>query len=315
VLRNMVFVSPERHRIYEVADGSYMMHPSLLLNPVILSAFVLGLPFLLWRVKSSLAAQLLLGVLVFTTVVCYVPPIATFVGDEVVLPGQLWRLAWPIPLVALLTLGWLTWEAANRAAAWLVRLRLARPLAQALPLLLVVALTVTAVPWAKAGVELVQRHKEAARSQGFYPIDPIYPWFRNEIASPSVVLASDLHSARIPSYSSEANVVSRRGSLILRVLPQLKRRATGQIEVPQGSLDVREFFSGTDLETGVEILRRHEVDYVMVRSDSKLGKTIDGLPGFEPVGEPSKRYDLYEVDLPTLGRLLDTADNARLPPQ
>jgi Family of unknown function (DUF6077) len=315
VLRNMVFVSPERHRIYEVADGSYMMHPSLLLNPVILSAFVLGLPFLLWRVRNSLAAQLLLGVLVFTTVVCYVPPIATFVGDEVVLPGQLWRLAWPIPLVALLTLGWLTWEAANRAAAWLVRLRLARPLVQALPLLLVVALTVTAVPWAKAGVELVQRHKEAARSQGVYPIDPIYPWFRNEIASPSVVLASDLYSARIPSYSSEANVVSRRGSLVLRVLPQLKRRATGQIEVPQGSLDVREFFSGTDLETGVEILRRHEVDYVMVRSNSKLGKTIDGLPGFAPVGEPSKRYDVYEVDLPTLGWLLDTADNARLPPQ
>ena len=78
---------------------------------------------------------------------------------------------------------------------------------------------------------------------------------------------------------------------------------------------MREFFSGTDLETGVEILRRHEVDYVMVRSNSKLGKTIDGLPGFEPVGEPSKRYDVYEVDLPTLGRLLDTADNARLPPQ
>jgi hypothetical protein len=58
----MIFVSPERHRIFEFADGSYMMHPSLVLNPVLLTAFVLGIPFLLWRVRDSLAAQLLLGV-------------------------------------------------------------------------------------------------------------------------------------------------------------------------------------------------------------------------------------------------------------
>jgi hypothetical protein len=315
VLRNMIFVSPERHRIFEFADGSYMMHPSLVLNPVILTAIVLGIPFLLWRVRGSLAAQLLLGVLILTTIVCYVPPIATFLGEELVLPGQLWRLAWPIPLAALLTLGWLAWEVSSRVAAGLERLRLARPLARALPLLVVVALTVAAVPWVKAGLEPVERHKEVSRAQGFYPADPIYPWLRDEIAAPSVVLASDLYSARIPSYSSEANVVSRRGSLVLRVLPKLKKRVDSQIEVPQGSLDVREFFNGTDLETGAKILRRHEVDYVMVRSNSELQGAMDGLPGFEPVGEPSKRFDLYEVDLPIPGRLLDTPGNARLPPQ
>jgi hypothetical protein len=207
------------------------------------------------------------------------------------------------------------WEVTSRAAAWLERLGLARPLAQALPLLQVVVLMVASVPWAKGGLELVERHKEAARSQGIYPADPIYPWFRDEIASPSVVLASDLYSARIPSYSSEANVVSRRGRLVLRVLPKLEKRAACQIAVPQGSLDVREFFNGTDLETGVEILRRHQVDYLMVRSNSELDKKIDGLPGFEPVGESSERHDVYEVDLPTLGRLVDTAGNARLPPE
>src|SRR3712207_1502933 len=233
VLRNMIFVSPERHRIFEFADGSYMMHPSLVLNPVILTAIVLGMPFLLWQVRGSLAARLLLGVLILTTIVCYVPPIATFLGDELVLPGQLWRLAWPIPLAAMLTLGWLAWEVSSRAAAGLERLRLARPLARALPLLVVVALTVAAVPWVIAGLEPVERHKEVSRAQGFYPADRIYPWLRDEIASPSVVLASDLYSARIPSYSSEANVVSRRGSLVLRVLPKLKKRVDSQIEVPQ----------------------------------------------------------------------------------
>ncbi|MCA1848362.1 MAG: DUF6077 domain-containing protein, partial [Actinobacteria bacterium] len=48
VLRNMIFVSPERNRIYEFADGSYMMHPSLLLDPFIAAGFLLGIPFLLW---------------------------------------------------------------------------------------------------------------------------------------------------------------------------------------------------------------------------------------------------------------------------
>jgi hypothetical protein len=57
----MLFVSPERNRIFEFADGSYMRHPSLVLNSVILTAFVHGIPFLLWRVRESLAAQLLLG--------------------------------------------------------------------------------------------------------------------------------------------------------------------------------------------------------------------------------------------------------------
>jgi hypothetical protein len=312
VLQNMIFVSPERQRIYEFADGSYIMHPSLVLDPVILIAFLLGVPFLIRRVRSSLTAQLLLGMLLLTTVVCYVPPIATFVGDNIVLPGQLWRLAWPIPLAALLTLGWLAWEATRYAAAWLGGLRPTRYLAQALPLLLVVALTVAAVPSTMAGLELVQRHKEAARESGFWPPDPIYYWFRGEIASPVVVLASDLYSARIPSYSSEADVVSRRGSLVLSVLPELEQRAPGQIEVPRGALDVQEFFDGTDLETGVEILRRHEVDYVMIRSDSQLDKAMDELAGFEPLREPSERYDVYDVDLRTLGQLLDTTDNARI---
>ena len=300
VLRNMVFVSPERNRIFELADGSYTMHPSLLLNPVIALAFLLGIPFLLWRLRESLAAQLLLGALYLTTVLVYVPPIATFLGDNVVLPGQLWRVAWPIPLAALLTLGWLLWEATDRLAGLLGTLRhLARV---TLPIVLIGVLAAAAVPLTRDGLETVSEYNEEARAAGFYPVDPIYPWFREEITSPKVVLAQDVQGARIPAYSSEANVVSRRGSLVLRVLPELERRAAGRIEVPQGALDVHEFFHGTDLGTRIEILRRHEVDYVMVKADSRLDRGLKELSGFEPVREPSPRYDLYAVDLESLGR-------------
>ena len=301
VLRNMIFVSPERNRIFELADGSYMMHPSLLLDPVIVAAFLVGLPFLLWRLEKSLAARLLFGTMYLTAVVVYVPMIATYLGNEVVLPGQLWRLAWPIQLAAMLTLGWLLWTATGYAAARLQGLGPLRLMARALPVLLLVVLTVAALPLARPGFESIQAHREASRSAGYYPSDPIYPWFRDEIRSPVVVMAPDFQSARIPAYSSDANVVSRRGGLVLKVLPELKKRAPGQIEVPQGSLDVQDFFSSTTMHKRMKILRRNNVDYVMIAKDSPLSGALDRRPGFEPVDTPSERYDLYSVDLPKPG--------------
>jgi hypothetical protein len=273
------------------------MHPSLLLDPVIGTAFLIGLPFLLWRLKGSLAAQLLFGTMYMAAIIVYVPPISTFLGDHVVLPGQIWRLAWPVQLAAVLTLGWLVWSATEYVAAWLRNLGPARFLAGALPVLLVVGLTAAVVPQARQGMGSIDAHRETSRESGFYPSDPIFSWFRDEIRSPVVVLAPDIQSARIPAYSSEVNVVSRRGGLVLRVLPELQKRAPGQIEMPQGSLDVQEFFSGTTLQRGVEILRRNNVDYVMVARNSQLTESLKRLSGFTPVETPSERYDLYAVDI------------------
>jgi hypothetical protein len=114
------------------------------------------------------------------------------------------------------------------------------------------------------------------------------------------MMAPDLLGARIPAYSAEANVVSRRGSLVLRVLPELKERAPGRIEVPQGSLDVRDFYSGVTPQKGMDILRRNQVDYVMAEKGSPLAGSLDRLPGFTLVDTPSIRYDLYAVDLAKL---------------
>jgi hypothetical protein len=93
VLRNVIFVSPERNRIRELADGSNFMHPSLLLDPVIATAFLIGLPILLWRVRTSLAARLLLGTLCVTLVVVYVPPI-THSTSRTSSTTPRWRSGW-----------------------------------------------------------------------------------------------------------------------------------------------------------------------------------------------------------------------------
>jgi Family of unknown function (DUF6077) len=300
VLANMVFVQPERERIYELGEDSYIMHPSLVLEPVILVAYVLGIPFLLWRLRRSLAAQLLLGMMLVTTIVCYVPPVATFVGNHVVVPGQLWRLAWPIPLAALLTIGWMAWEATRRAQLGLNRVGIPGRASQLLSLALVGVLMAVAAPAALAGVKKVYREDQVARSGGSC-FDPTLRWMRDNIAEPSVVLTHNALSSCIPAYSAHANVVSSRGALVLEVLPALERRAPGQIEVPQGALDVRKFFNGPTFEEAVRILRRYEVDYVMLSADSPLDKQLRQLSGFVAIDTPGERYNLYAVNYQKLG--------------
>jgi hypothetical protein len=91
VLEYTVFITESWRHIYELGEGHYIMHPWLLLNPVILGTYVLGVPFLLWRVRTNVAVQLLLGGLAVVTIAVYVPAVATFIGDNLIVPGFLWR--------------------------------------------------------------------------------------------------------------------------------------------------------------------------------------------------------------------------------
>ena len=301
VLANMVFVMPERMRILELGEGLYMMHPSLILNPVILGAFLLGVPFLLWRINHSLAAQLLVGMLLLAALVCYVPPVATFVGDRVVLPGQLWRLAWPIPLAALLTLGWMTWEATRRAEAYLSRLGIVQRATRFLPLVLVVALIAVTEPMVAASAKKAYNPSEATLNKSVC-LDPSFSWMQDNITEPSVVLAPDTQNMCIPAYSAQANVVSLRGATLLNHLAALERRAPAEIEVPQGALDVRTFFRSSTLGEKIKILRRYEVDYVMVRADSTLERILERQPGFTAIDTFGERHSLYAVNRQRLSR-------------
>ncbi len=296
VLANMVFVQPGRERIFELADGSYIMHPSLLMEPLVLAAFFLGVPFLIRRLKSTLAARLLLGMLLAALAVCYVPPIATFVGDNIIVPGQLWRLAWPIPLAAFLILGWMAWEATQRSEIFLNGVGTPRRVAGLLPLMLVAVVMAVATPAAVAGVKGAYQANEVAHNGGSC-FDPILPWMRDNVTESSVVLGPDAFNTCIPAYSAKANVVSFRGGLVLGVLPALERRAPGQIEVPQSALDVRKFFSGRlTVDEAIRILRHYDVDYVLVPADSALNGPLKRLSGFAIVDTPGERYTLYTVD-------------------
>ena len=167
-----------------------------------------------------------------------------------------------------------------------------------MPLVLVSTMIAVVAPSAAVGAEKVYRAGEEARYTCF---DPIFRWMRANIKEPSVVLAPDAENTCIPAYSASANVVSLRGGTVLGVLPALEERVPGQIEVPQGALDVRRFFSGPPLEEGTQILRRHEVDYVLLHANRSLGEQLENLPGITAIETPGERYSLYAVDHQKLG--------------
>ena len=295
VLANAVFARPGWERILVLGGGYYIMHPALLLNPAIALAYLAGLPFLFRRVGESLAARLLLGVLLLVTAVCFFPPLTTFVGDNVVLPGQIWRLAWPIPLAALLTVGWMAWDGMLHAGK-LLRERGHRPaLATLLPLAFVCALAVAAAPATVGGMERVLGTREAPVT-GSFPLDPVFRWMRDNVDEPAVVFAPELENTVIPAYSADANVASLRGNLILRILPAIEERVPEEIEKPKGALDVNRFYSGPTLAEGMRILRRYEADYVMLHANTPLDEQFPGVPGFTPLNVPGERYSLYRID-------------------
>lgn len=292
-----VFIAEHWRHIYELGGSSYIMHPWLILNPAILGAYLLGVPFLVWRLKESLVARLLLGGMVLVAAVVYVPPVATFVGEELVGPNLLWRLAWPIPLLALLTAGWMLWRGLEYVGERMSGAGFGRRAVGALPLALLAALTLAvAMPAAKEALRLYQRF-EVARTADYHP-DPIYPWIRNNIQEPSVLLAPDAESTALPAYSDKVDVVSYRSGAMVRNREELERYAGSGMELPRNYLDSYEFFSDATLEKGdYEVLRRYGVDYLMVRAGGPLAERLQGRRGFTPVYDaPRQDYVLYEVD-------------------
>ena len=302
VLEYTVFITESWRHIYKLGEGYYIMHPWLLLNPVILGAYVFGVPFLLWRVRTSVAAQLLLGGLGVVTVAVYVPPVATFIGNDLIVPGLLWRLAWPIPLLAMITVGWMLWEALGYAEMRLRGFGIGYSVTRVLPLALVALLTAAAAPPSVEKAVGLYRNFDVARTSDYDP-DPIYPWIRDNIRDPGVLLARDSANNAVPAYSASLNVVSQRGEGMIRDRDELEKLAGSHINIPQRYLNVHDFFFGPTLDReAYDILRRYHADYLMVYADRPLDERLKTLPGFSPVNDaPREKYSLYTVDLRELG--------------
>lgn len=321
----MVLVSPGT-RLLQIGEGLYIMHPSLL-NSVVLSAYLLGVPFLLWHVKRSLAAQLLLGVLLLVALLLYFPPIATLLVTYAG-PGQLWRLAWPIPLAALLTVSWMLWKlmepsrffpqkdegARSRvdmgsgrrevkrtmdSGSHATRYGAVRRVAPFLPVLFVVVSTAVAAPWIVAKIGAVQSSNGEKALGTSQCSDPTFSWMQDVITAPSMVLAQGGDNNCIAAHVAPADVVATTGQMgVARSKEKLEQTLSREIKVPQRAMDAQEFFVSRTPEKMTQVLRRYKVDYVVTLATSPIDKRLQDFPGLAKLDNPGERYHVYKVSSP-----------------
>ncbi|MGF1472453.1 MAG: DUF6077 domain-containing protein [Rubrobacteraceae bacterium] len=284
----------DQGRLLILGEGSYTMHPSLVLNPVIAGAYLVGVPFLIWRVGRSLAAQLLLGVLLFFAFLVYFPPLASLAG-EFVQPWLIYRLAWPIPLAALLTVGWVVWELLKYAVPRLDRRASVGGAAALLALVLVVLLAAGTAPRALAGVRTLDSVGETPQDEASC-VDPAFDRLREITETSSVVLAPELENSCVPAYSSLAYVVSYRDEFA-------REGASGETDLSGGEARpgraraVQDFFdTPTVTPAMIQTLQRFEVSNVLLPAGSPLNVQFGHLSGFTALNTPGERYRIYGVN-------------------
>ena len=268
-------------QIQQVGDR-YIVDPALLLNPAVLAAYVLGAPFLLLRVRRSPAAQLLLGTLLLVPLLCFVPPIAGPVA-EVIGPWILPRLAWPIPLAAVVVLGWILWEVLVYLGARLGESGFwtARTSTLLLALTLLTAGLLAAAPFAVAQIESVDESGEIPQEEVSCS-DPVFGWMEGGLPSRSTVLAPEAENSCIMARTSSADILNYR------------KQKPGKREY---KTLLERFFDSPTLDSGaIRVLQYYGVDYVMLPTDNQLNEQMKyRSESFTPVEIPGDRYALYEV--------------------
>ena len=289
-----------------LGDGSYIMHPSLILDPFVVAAYLLGVPYLLlWRRKDP-AAQLLLGVLFVVPLLVYVPPLATMVGDFIG-PWHLWRLSWPLPLAALLSLGWAASGLLGYAGDLLNRSAVLGRISPLLPLVLLALVIWWTAPTVFDAARSAENSGKLSQDETDCR-DPAFQQMRETMDDPGAVLAPGKENGCVPAYLARATIVSYRSQGLLDgqdTQEEEQQASTAESDQPpQGAADMDRFFKSETLDGEmISILGRYGTDHVLVRTGSSLDLQLGHLPGLEDAGVPEGRYKAYGLDPKTVQAL------------
>ncbi len=282
VAANLIDNLQYERRLLEVGEGSYIAHPSFFLDPGILIVYLLGVPFLIWKIKQAnnrLAAQLLLGTLVLVPILTFVPYIATLISG-IIGPWLLRRLMWPLLLASLLTLGWMCWEVLRLVGSGLSRFQLSSwRLAPFLPLIIIVCLLISVIPLALTSIRAADASDESPQAESTCA-DPVFRWMQSTMPASSKVMAPRLESSCIAAYSTPARTLGIRGGL--------------RAEDPQ---DQEIFYESPTLEQdALQILQLRKVNYVVLSLNSPLNVQLEHLAGFTRTDNPGDKYHVYAVE-------------------
>lgn len=327
VIGYLAFIG-DKGNFLKFGDGSFMVSPRQLMGMGLFLAYPLGIPFLLWHAlrRRIASAQMLLGALAFATPLLYLPPLATFLGKYTG-PSQLLRINECIRLAAVLIVGWMCWEAIKRAGDLLSDFaalsETTRRVAVSLPLIFVSVLTVAFAYYATVpeiqtqlaraqtrsanGADAQPRSKSAGKSS-FPCSESVFRWIGDAIHTPSVVLSRDPANNCIPAYSASANVVSLRGTGIIKNERAYENALSREIEIPQRARDVQAFSKARTVNRRLaRTISRYGVDYVLVRGSTPLDRSMDDSPRFAGTNAPRETFTLYRVkDADTAGSIAAT---------
>ena len=261
----------DRERIFVLDNGSYILHPRLILQPVQILAF-LALPFLFRRMRKSRPARLLFGMLVLVTLLLIFPPTADILGT-LVTPSLLYRLHWPISIAAVITVGWLSWELLEKLPANRFNLAGAASL---------IALAIVGMPQMNWNFTWLHEYQVNLNINYCVLADPLLRPFQTLLTQNTVVLGdSDATDFCLPAYAPNAKLVEYHGTNGVRTFIYINQTNDGW----QRLFDA-EYYHNAEFvdERLLSILKRWNVGYVIVSLDSPLEPQLRHLPGnFRPV--------------------------------
>ncbi len=260
----------DKERIFIVGNG-YILHPRLILQLIQIPAF-LALPILFRRMKRSRSARLLFGMIVFVTLVLVIPPTAEILGT-LVTPSLLYRLAWPLSIAAVLTVGWLSWDLLTRFAPRHVH---------ALGLASLVVVGIVGAPQIKWNLTWLSEFKANLNRNYCVQSSPLLRPFQTMLTNKTVVLGdSDATDFCLVAYAHNANVVEFHGTNGVRTFIYTDRVDEGW----QRLFDAEYYHNAEFVDNRLlSIFKRWNVGYVIVALDSPLEPQLAHLPAnFRPV--------------------------------
>lgn len=283
-----------KYRLWMLGEGRFILHPSVILDPVILMAY-LFLPVLILQKKKEYASYISIGVLFILPILLYTPFFAALAG-KVVTPYLIWRLAWPLPLFSVMTLSAIIWllltkligYIKNKFAQWNVD-----TLIYIGALILIFSFS---LPSILSGLEnYKQRRAEINLSTCGTAKNTLLFLDRISNNEPVNVLAAHNLNYCIPAYVALANVIEYRGyGTVNRLSDENIANSIQRVE------DVN-YFNATKFydDRVINTLKRYEVDYILIEKNN-----IDLNFQFKHL--PSDFYCVYEDPLYNLYKVSDT---------
>lgn len=291
-----IYMSVNRSRIWLLDNGAFILHPSKILQPVILVGYAL-LPVLFFQLRKSNMARLVVGSMIALPLLLYVPFLAKLTGTFVT-PILIWRLAWPLALLAVLAIGSVSWDVINWLSSQSKRINqnLAYPLQLGILYVCVVAAFIIGKPHIEAGIaNFYEQRGMVSSTICEKSIDAVKYLDQLTYQQPKNVLADYKLNFCIPAYAAFANVVEYRGLATINRLPEDEiSEAIQRVE------DVNYFTLATRIDDRVmDMLDQWDIDYVLLEKDRlELDMQFRHIPELFSQIYSDQNFAIYKVQKP-----------------